>query len=97
MECLSFRGFDEQDHILFAARANDGSDIAPSVVRRLFEMPGRMVKDRIRIDRADLVSILTTPFSIPNVESTLLHTSHTEVFRDRFLNSQNPAEFVYRD
>ena len=36
---LSFSGFDEQDHLLLAAKTDDGEEIEPAVIRRLFEMP----------------------------------------------------------
>lgn len=50
--CLRFSGFDEQDHILFAAKTDDGRDIAPEIVRRLFEMPCRKADGEIGDDRA---------------------------------------------
>jgi ERCC4-related helicase len=56
--CLSFSGFDEQDHILIAAKTDDGRDIAPDIVRRLFEMPCRQAAGEIGNDRALLESSL---------------------------------------
>ncbi len=56
--CLSFSGFDEQDHILLAARTDDGRDIDPDIVRRLFEMPCRQADGEIGHDRALLDPIL---------------------------------------
>ncbi len=56
--CLSFSGFDEQDHILFAARTDDGRDIDPDIVRRLFEMPCRKAEGEIGDGRALLEPIL---------------------------------------
>ncbi|WP_274423954.1 SNF2-related protein [Chelativorans sp. YIM 93263] len=56
--CLSFSGFDEQDHILLAAKTDDGRDIDPDIVRRLFEMPCRQVDGEIGHDRALLDPIL---------------------------------------
>jgi len=56
--CLSFSGFDEQDHILFAAKTDDGQDIAPDIIRRLFEMPCRQADGEIGNERARLDSIL---------------------------------------
>ncbi|MEQ8387277.1 MAG: SNF2-related protein [Alphaproteobacteria bacterium] len=57
-ECLSFTGFDEQDHILFAAKADDGRDIEPEVARRLFEMPCRTEAGDIGNERARLDPVL---------------------------------------
>ncbi|WP_247997092.1 SNF2-related protein [Brucella tritici] len=56
--CLSFSGFDEQDHILLAAKTDDGRDIDPDIVRRLFEMPCRQADGEIGHDRALLDPIL---------------------------------------
>jgi hypothetical protein len=56
--CLSFSGFDEQDHILFAAKMDDGRDIDPDIVRRLFEMPCRQADAEIGHDRVPLDPIL---------------------------------------
>ncbi|MAJ64580.1 MAG: DEAD/DEAH box helicase [Micavibrio sp. TMED2] len=56
--CLSFSGFDEQDHILFAAKTDDGQDIDPDIVRRLFEMPCRQADCEIGNERARLDSVL---------------------------------------
>jgi ERCC4-related helicase len=56
--CLSFSGFDEQDHILLAAKTDDGRDIDPEIVRRLFEMPCRQADVEIGHDRALLDPIL---------------------------------------
>lgn len=56
--CLSFSGFDEQDHILFAAKTDDGQDIDPYIIRRLFEMPCRQADGEIGNERARLDSIL---------------------------------------
>ena len=56
--CLSFSGFDEQDHILFAAKTDDGQDIDPDIIRRLFEMPCRQADGEIGNERARLDSIL---------------------------------------
>lgn len=56
--CLSFSGFDEQDHILLAAKTDDGRDIDPEIVRRLFEMPCRQADGEIGHDRALLDPIL---------------------------------------
>ncbi|MCH4538658.1 SNF2-related protein [Ochrobactrum sp. A-1] len=55
---LSFSGFDEQDHILLAAKTDDGRDIDPDIVRRLFEMPCRQADGEIGHDRARLDPIL---------------------------------------
>ncbi|MCH4540485.1 SNF2-related protein [Ochrobactrum sp. A-1] len=56
--CLSFSGFDEQDHILLAAKTDDGRDIDPDIVRRLFEMPCRQADGEIGHARALLDPIL---------------------------------------
>lgn len=56
--CLSFSGFDEQDHVLFAGKTDDGQDIDPDIVRRLFEMPCRQADGEIGNERARLDSIL---------------------------------------
>jgi len=56
--CLSFSGFDEQDHILLAAKTDDGRDIDPDIVRRLFEMPCRQAGAEIGHDRVPLDPIL---------------------------------------
>ncbi len=56
--CLSFSGFDEQDHILLAAKTDDGRDIDPDIVRRLFEMPCRQADGEIGHARALLGPIL---------------------------------------
>lgn len=56
--CLSFSGFDEQDHILLAAKTEDGRDIDPDIVRRLFEMPCRQADGEIGHARALLDPIL---------------------------------------
>lgn len=56
--CLSFSGFDEQDHILLAAKTDDGRDIDPEIVRRLFEMPCRQADGEIGHARALLDPIL---------------------------------------
>lgn len=56
--CLSFSGFDEQDHILLAARTDDGCDIDPDIIRRLFEMPCRQADGEIGHDRTLLDPIL---------------------------------------
>lgn len=56
--CLSFSGFDEQDHILFAAKTDEGEDVDPDIVRRLFEMPCRMGDGDIGNERARLESML---------------------------------------
>tara|TARA_E500000318_G_scaffold55118_1_gene51264 strand:+ start:2059 stop:4920 length:2862 start_codon:yes stop_codon:yes gene_type:complete len=56
--CLSFSGFDEQDHILFAAKTDDGQDIEPDIIRRLFEMPSRQADGEIGNERARLDSVL---------------------------------------
>lgn len=56
--CLSFSGFDEQDHILLAAKTDDGRDVDPDIVRRLFEMPCRQADGEIGHARALLDPIL---------------------------------------
>lgn len=56
--CLNFSGFDEQDHILLAAKTDDGRDIDPDIVRRLFEMPCRQADGEIGHARALLDPIL---------------------------------------
>ncbi|RVM25382.1 DEAD/DEAH box helicase [Sinorhizobium meliloti] len=56
--CLSFSGFDEQDHILFAATTADGEDIDPDIVRRLFEMPCQLADGDISNERVRLDSVL---------------------------------------
>ncbi|KAB2787791.1 DEAD/DEAH box helicase [Brucella anthropi] len=56
--CLSFSGFDEQDHILLAAKTDDGRDIDPDIVRRLFEMPCRQADGEIGHERALLEPML---------------------------------------
>lgn len=55
---LSFSGFDEQDHILFAAKTDEGQAIDPDIVRRLFEMPCRQADGEIGNERTRLDSIL---------------------------------------
>ncbi len=57
-QCLSFSGFDEQDHILFAAKTNAGQDVDPDVIRRLFEMPCRLTEGNVDNERALLNSVL---------------------------------------
>lgn len=56
--CLSFSGFDEQDHILFAAQSDEGEEIDPEIVQRLFEMPCRLAHGDINNQRTELDSLL---------------------------------------
>ena len=56
--CLSFSGFDAQDHILFAAKTDEGQEIDPDIIRRLFEMPCQQADGEIGNERARLDSIL---------------------------------------
>lgn len=56
--CLAVSGFDEQDQILFAATTDDGEEIDPDTVRRLFEMPCRLADGDISDDRGRLERIL---------------------------------------
>ena len=48
--CLSFSGFDAQDHILFAAITDEGELIEEEIARRLFEMPCRIIENPGSID-----------------------------------------------
>jgi hypothetical protein len=56
--CLSFSGFDAQDHMLFAAITDEGELIEEDVVRRLFEMPCSVRGDPGPIERARLEDAL---------------------------------------
>lgn len=58
--CLRFGGFDEQDHILFAALTDDGADVDSAVIRRLFDMPCRLVTGEIGNERPRLDKVLST-------------------------------------
>ena len=51
---LSVSGFDEQDHILLAAKTDDGLDIDHETVWRLFEMPCRQADGEIGNERRRL-------------------------------------------
>lgn len=52
--CLSFSGFDAQDHILFAAMTDEGELIEEDVVRRLFDMPCRITGGVATIENSRL-------------------------------------------
>jgi hypothetical protein len=52
--CLSFSGFDAQDHILFAAITDEGDLIDEDVVRRLFDMPCRITGGALATESSQL-------------------------------------------